>query len=370
MCVRTVWGARPVGAFMITVDFHIRRYTAYALLAAVLFSISTPVAKLLLDGASPLLLAGLLYLGQGVGLLIFMLGRECFLITRKLRERVLQGTEYFWLAGSVMTGGVLAPVLLFWGLSGTPASEASLLLNFEGVLTTLVAAVLFREAVGRRIWTASFIMLAGGMLLAYDPHADLKVSFGALAVIGACLMWAMDNNLTRNISAGDPVFIAVIKGLVAGGVNMGLGYAAGGSLPLHWAGAMVLGLLSYGVSLVLFIYALRHLGTARAGIYFSVAPFLGAGVSLFLPDESISATFVVAFILMLVAARQVFGERHKHEHAHEYFEHAHLHDHDSHHQHTHPDGKERSHSHLHAHEPLIHDHAHVPDIHHRHPHKR
>lgn len=347
----------------------VRRYAAYALLAAVLFSVSTPAAKLLLDEASPLLLAGLLYLGQGLGLLGFMSAREYFFVKRKSGERILHGKEYFWLAGSVISGGILGPVLLFWGLRSVPASAASLLQNFEGVLTTLVAAVLFREAVGLRIWAASFIMLAAGCLLTYDPQADLRVSPGALAVIGACLMWALDNNLTRNISTGDPVFIAVVKGLVAGGVNMGLGYATGGILPVHWAGVLALGLLSYGASLVLFIYALRHLGTSRAGIYFSVAPFLGAGISLFLPGESISAAFVAGFALMLVVAWLALGERHKHEHSHEYFEHVHLHDHDMHHLHDHPDGGERTHSHPHAHEPLVHDHAHTPDIHHRHAHR-
>ena len=351
-------------------DPGIQRYVLYALLAAVLFSLSTPAAKVLLDGASPLMLAGLLYLGQGVGLLAYRLGTRYFFTAKNpaCRERVLQGTEYVWLAGAVVTGGMLGPVLLFWGLSGTSASSASLLLNFEGVLTVLVAMALFHEAVGRRVWFAAFIMLVAGLLLTYDPHADWKISPNALAVVGCCLMWAFDNNMTRHISAGDPVFIAIVKGLIAGCINIGLGYATGGDFPRHWFGAMVMGFFCFGVSQVFFIYALRQLGSARAGIYFSIAPFLGAGVSILLLDEAVSKNFVAGFILMAAAVWQLSGEHHEHEHEHTNLEHSHLHGHDAHHQHVHAHTDASPHSHPHVHEEIIHAHAHTPDIHHRHTH--
>lgn len=348
-------------------NLNTKRYILYALLAAVLFGLSTPAAKVLLDGASPLMLAGLLYLGQGFGLLAYRLGTR-YLFTKKpaSRERVLYGREYAWLAGTVVTGGMLGPVLLFLGLGGTSASSASLLLNFEGVLTVLVAMVLFHEAVGRRVWFATVIMLVAGLLLAYDPNAEWKISLYALAVVGCCLMWAFDNNMTRHISAGDPVFIAIVKGLVSGCINTGLGYASGGNFPMHWFGAMVLGFFSYGVSQVLFIYALRQLGSARAGIYFSIAPFLGAGVSILLLNEVISKNFIAGFLLMAAAVWQLSGEHHEHEHEHKNLEHSHLHEHDAHHQHDHADAG--SHSHPHVHEQIVHIHTHTPDIHHRHTH--
>lgn len=350
------------------IDLHIKKYNYYALASALLFSVSTPVAKLLMDGSSPQMFAGLLSFGQGLGLSVVFILRKLIWKAGEEREPGLKGMEFAWLAGIVLSGGVLAPLLLMVGLSGASASGSSLLLNTEGIMTTLIAAALFREAVGPRIWSATFVMLVAGAFLAYEPQVKWGISLNALAVVGSCFMWALDNNLTRHISARDPVMIAMIKGLAAGSVNAGFGWLTGSAAPAQWGLVLVLGALCYGVSLVLFIYALRNLGTARAGIYFSVAPFLGAGISILLLDEKITATFAVAFVLMLVAAWMVFGEHHEHEHAHEFLEHEHMHDHDIHHQHNHTDPCEGPHSHIHAHEPMVHSHRHVPDSHHRHIH--
>ena len=350
-------------------DCKLQKYAVFALLAAALFGASTPLAKLLLDSVSPVTLAGLLYLGSGIGLLAMRIGKEWF--SGESKEAQLARPDYPWLVGAILTGGVMAPLMLMWGLTGTTGSAASLLLNFESVITTLVAAVAFREAVSRRIWIASIVMLCGGLLLSYDPAAYFSLSINSIAVIGACLMWAIDNNLTRKISATDPTTIAMIKGLAAGTMNILLGQLAGDSVPgiANLAGAMTLGFFSYGISLVLFIYALRHLGSARTGAHFSTAPFIGACVAILVLGEPLTVTFAAALTLMVLATWLVLTEQHGHEHAHEYMAHSHRHCHDDHHRHQH-DGTEgpEPHSHAHAHQPMAHRHPHLPDIHHRHEH--
>jgi len=214
-------------------------------------------------------------------------------------------------------------------------------------------------------------MLVAGLLLSYDPTAPLLLSVHAFAVIAACLLWALDNNVTRKISGSDPITIAMVKGLVAGSVNLAAALALGEPLPGGWqtTGAMTLGLLSYGVSLVLFVYALRHLGSARTSAHFSTAPFFGAALAIALLHEPVTLSFAIAFGLMLIGTLMVLSERHAHKHTHEHLGHSHLHRHDLHHQHHHDsaDGPE-PHTHWHMHDPLTHSHAHLPDLHHRHEH--
>ena len=352
------------------IDFALQRYAFLALFAAALFGASTPLAKLLLQDISPLMLAGLLYLGSGMGLLAIRLGRSLFAANSD-DEASLQPRDYAWLAAAIIAGGVCAPVLLMWGLSGTTAAAASLLLNLESVITTLVAAAIFREAVSTRIWLASIITLIGGLLLSYDPAMPLSLSLPSLAVAGACLMWAFDNNLTRKISASDPVNIAIVKGIVAGAVNTGLALAIDAAVPgvTSIAGAMLLGLFSYGISLVLFVYALRYLGSARTGAHFSTAPFIGAAISILLLNESFTIIFALALLFMIFATWLVLTEQHRHQHTHEYLAHNHKHHHDEHHQHRHEGTEDPApHTHEHAHLPLTHAHPHLPDIHHRHKH--
>ncbi len=349
-------------------DLSIQRYALVALAAAALFGASTPAAKLLQADIAPALLAGLLYLGSGVGLACAKMARaprECG------REPALARGDYPALAGAILCGGIAAPVLLMWGLAGAAASSVSLLLNLEGALTALLAALVFREAVSARVWLAACLMLAAGLVLGYAPQSGLPLSWRALAVIAACALWAADNNLTRTIAAADPVTIAMMKGLVAGCVNTACALALGARLPaaLPLAGALVLGLLGYGVSLVLYILALRHLGAARAAAHFSTAPFIGAALALALPGEALTGAFGVAFVLMLAATWLVLTERHAHAHTHEPLVHEHLHSHDAHHQHAHDaDAGPEPHSHPHQYAALTHSHAHLPDLHHRHPH--
>jgi drug/metabolite transporter (DMT)-like permease len=350
---------------------RLHRGVALAIAAAVLFGVSTPFAKLLLRGAAPELLAGLLYLGSGAGLLVVWLARR----GKSRREAPLARRDVPWLAGAIAAGGVIAPSLLMLGLVRTPASSASLLLNLEGVLTALLAWFVFRENVDRRIALGMAAIVAGGVVLSWQGRVELGGVAGPLLVAGATLAWAIDNNLTQKVSAGDPVQIAMLKGLTAGSVNTAIALVSGA----HWpalprvGGALLLGFLSYGVSLVLFVLALRGLGTARTGAYFSTAPFVGAIASLVVFREWPSSAFVAAAALMGVGLWLHLSERHEHEHQHETMMHEHAHVHDEHHRHVHgPDDPAVTdpvpHTHVHQHEPLVHSHAHYPDIHHRHGH--
>jgi drug/metabolite transporter (DMT)-like permease len=335
-----------------------------ALASAVLFGVSAPLAKLLLGDVSPWLLAGLLYCGSGLGLWAYRL------VTRQRRVR-LQRSDVAPLVGAVVSGGMVAPVLLMLGLSAMPASGASLLLNAEAVFTAGLAWVVFREHMDRRILLGMVAIVLGAAVLSVPYGVQLGTPLPALAILGACLCWGLDNNLTRRVSLTDPTWLAAVKGAVAGPVNLGLALAMGARLPgaATVAGALLLGFVAYGVSLVLFIAALSQVGTARAGAYFAVAPFVGAVVSIAI-GEPVTWSLAAAGLLMAVGVWFHLTERHEHEHAHAAIEHTHLHTHDAHHQHEHAERVPAStwHSHAHAHEAVTHFHEHYPDAHHRHGH--
>ena len=342
----------------------------FAIGAAMLFGASTPLAKILLSTAEPFQLAGLLYLGSGVGLLIWRwLSRSL----RKSHEASLMIRDLPWLTGAIVSGGIVGPVLLLSGLRHTPASSASLLLNLEGVLTAMLAWFVFKENFDRRIAFGMAAIALGGLLLSWSGRPEFGGLLGPLAIVAACLAWAIDNNLTRKISGNDPVQIAAAKGVVAGIVNLSIAAAVGSSAWLGLltiGGAALVGFLGYGVSLTLFVFALRHIGTARTGAYFSLAPFVGAALSIILLHDALTIYFIAAAILMGIGVWLHITERHEHEHVHEALSHEHMHFHDEHHQHEHDSGVvlAEPHSHAHLHEKLIHSHRHYPDIHHRHTH--
>ncbi len=343
-----------------------------ALASAALFGASTPLAKLLLgDGVDPWLLAGLLYLGSGLGLSLARLGRRLRAPAEAEAEAPLRRTDIPWLVLVVASGGVAGPLLLMLGLARTPASSAALLLNVEGLATMAIAWVAFKENVDRRLLAGAFAILAAAVLLSWQG-GPTGVGLGALAIVGACVAWGLDNNLTRKLSGADPVQIAAIKGVVAGAVNLTLALAHGARLPgpSGIAAAGVVGFFGYGVSLVLFVLALRDLGTARTGAYFSTAPFIGAALSLFLFREPLTIPLAAAAVLMAGGVYLHLSERHEHEHLHEAMDHEHRHVHDDHHRHTHGPGDPpgEPHSHRHRHPPLRHKHPHYPDLHHRHGH--
>jgi drug/metabolite transporter (DMT)-like permease len=323
------------------------------------------------------MLAGLLYLGSGVGAGLIRLGVRFRLRRGQPGSRLespLRRSDLPWLAGALLAGGVAGPVLLLAGLSLTPAATASLLLNFEAVATTLLAALLFGEAVGRRVWVAVGLITLGSILLSLNLTGQWGFTLGALAVLGACLLWGLDNNLTRNVSAKDPLAIVTFKGLGAGAFSFGLSLLFGQALPAPGVAgqALLLGAASYGLSIALFVLALRCLGAARSGALFGAAPFLGAGLSFLIFRERLGWTFYLALPLMAAGLLALLGEQHAHLHAHLPYEHDHLHAHpEEHHTHPHRGALEPppgAHAHLHSHSGLQHAHPHTPDLHHRHDH--
>lgn len=335
-----------------------------ALGAALLFGAGTPLAKWLLDAVNPWLLAGLLYLGSGVGLSLYRWLSHAPAVR-------LPRNEVPWFAGAILSGGIIGPVLLMFGLTGMPASGASLLLNAESVFTALLAWFAFRENFDRRIALGMLAIVAGAIVLSVPSGVRIAGLWPSLAILGACFAWGVDNNLTRKVSLTDATWIASVKGWVSGIVNLGLAFSLGASMPAlpNLVGAMIVGLLAYGVSLALFVVGLRHLGTARTGAYFSVAPFFGALLAV-LMGEPITIPLLMAGALMALGTWLHLTERHEHRHVHEPMEHSHEHFHDEHHLHAHdyPVTPGTKHSHRHRHEPLIHTHPHFPDAHHRHSH--
>ncbi len=358
-----------------TSDHRLRSGPLLALGSAFLFGASTPIAKLLLGVTDPVLLAGLLYLGSGIGLALATAAGRSLGVVRP--EAPLRARDLPWLGAIVLFGGILGPALLMSGLTLTPASSGALLLNTEGLATMAIAWLVFRENVDRRIFLGAMAILAGAVLLSWPEAGNTgpaQLNWGSVLIVLACIMWGIDNNLTRKLSAADPLQIAMIKGLVAGAVNLALALGRGAPLPevTPLAAAAALGFLGYGVSLVLFVLGLRHLGTARTGAYFSTAPFIGAALALPLFGELPTLPLIGAALLMGIGVYLHLAETHDHEHLHEPLEHEHRHVHDVHHQHEHEPGDPAAepHSHPHRHSRLVHKHPHYPDLHHRHPHEQ
>jgi drug/metabolite transporter (DMT)-like permease len=339
----------------------------FAILAsAALFGVSTPLAKLLLGGFHPLALAGLLYAGAFAGL------AAARLVWRGAdRDQRLEWRDAPWLAGAILAGGILAPILLMLGLSRVSGFAGSLLLNFETVATALIAVALFREQAGRPVWAALLFMTSGGVLLAWNPAGGRLDLAGPLLVLAAMAGWGLDNNLTRQIADKDPIDIALIKGLVSGTVSLSLAFATGHGFVLgpEAAAGLAVGAIGYGLSLVLFIRGLRGLGAFRAGALFGLAPFVGALASVVILGDRIRPAMAAAGLLMAAAAVFILRERHVHAHHHDPVVHTHAHAHtDGHHLHEHAGQIPGRHVHEHAHSAMDHTHGHWPDSGHRHGH--
>jgi drug/metabolite transporter (DMT)-like permease len=343
----------------------------YALASAALFGLSTPAAKVLVGAMHPAVLAGLLYCGAGVG--VALLRRVLpSAIGPRAPEAALARSQLPWLAGAIAMGGVAGPLLLMAGLARTDAATASLLLTLEGAATAVIAWFIFHENFDRRIALGMLCLVAGAAVVSWSGVPTAATVLGPLAIAGACLAWGLDNNLTRKVSLADPLQIVELKGLVAGPFNLVLGLSIGATLPAI-SGIIVagcVGFLGYGVSLALFIVALRHLGTARTAAYFATAPFIGSAAAVVALGEPITAQLAAAGVLMAVGVWLHVTEHHEHEHVHEPMAHAHPHVHDEHHRHAHSasDPPGEPHTHFHEHGPLRHSHPHVPDMHHVHRH--
>ena len=337
---------------------------AAGLAAALLFGVSTPVAKLLLPQSGPFLVAGLLYLGSGVGLIALEPFRA------RHREAPLARAEAIPLLGVVTAGGMVAPVLLMVGLGRLPGASASLLLNLEAPFTIALAVVAFGESLeAAEVAGATAVVIGAAALTVQGTLSGVHV-VGALCVAGACLAWALDNNLSQRLSVRDPVALTRLKSLVAGTANVGLAYAMGERLSrgTTLAGALATGFLGYGVSIVLHLRAMRRLGAARQAALFATAPFAGALAAVPLLEERLSPRALLAAIVMALGVVLMVRARHSHQHEHAPLRHEHAHEHDEHHQHTHEEQVLGRHSHLHEHAALTHEHPHLPDAHHRHRH--
>jgi drug/metabolite transporter (DMT)-like permease len=341
-----------------------------ALIAALLFGASAPLAKLLLGEVQPIPLAAFLYLGSGLGLLGIKIYQR-FNRSAAENEAKIQKSDLPWLAGAILAGGVAAPITLLFSLQKTPAATASLLLNFEGVATTLIAALVFKESISRRAGWAIALISLSGIFLSINLDASWGFSLGAVGILAACFLWGLDNNLTRNVSAKDPLMIVTLKGLGAGSFSLGMAFVLGNQLPTPRIilGTMLLGSLSYGLSIVLFIHAMRGLGAARTSALFGTAPLAGMLLSFLLFRELPGWLFLLALPIMVIGTIVLVSEEHEHHHFHNLTVHEHAHVHtDDHHNHDHGGRAPGRHSHIHQHDELDHAHDHMPDLHHRHDH--
>ncbi len=338
-----------------------------ALLAALFFGASAPIAKLLLGDVPPVLMAGFLYLGSGMGISLVKLSQR---LTSTRMEAGIKTPDVGWLAGAIFSGGILAPIILMISLKNTPASTASLLLNFEGVGTTLIALFFFHESISRRALAAIFAITLASIFLSTNFQDGFGFSMGALGILLACFLWGVDNNFTRNISAKDPLTIVAWKGLVAGIFSLLLGLLLG-QQPPDWIiilSILVLGFISYGLSTMLFIYSMRGLGAARTSALYGTAPLVGVLLSFLIFRDPLTPLFILAAILMMTGAWLLANEEHAHFHIHMPVVHEHRHTWaDEFHRHEEMDEMSgKPHSHMHAHPRIEHEHDHMPDIHHRH----
>lgn len=338
-----------------------------AVLAAACYGISSPVSKLLLQELPPAFMAALLYLGAGLGMAAVNLFKNKKTVEAK--EASMTKREWPYIIGMVALD-IAAPIALMFGISMTTPANASLLNNFEIVTTSLIALLIFKEAVGRRMWIAIALITLSSAILSFEDISSLSLSFGSLLVLAACVCWGFENNCTRMLSLKDPMQIVVVKGFGSGGGALFIAIAIQeySFNALYIFLALLLGFFAYGLSIYFYILAQRELGAARTSAYYAVAPFIGVGLSFVVFGQPITQAFVIALVIMVLGAYFAAVEKHKHTHIHEVFEHEHRHNHlDGHHNHKH-DYTVTEHSHLHKHERQIHEHNHTPDMHHVHIH--
>ena len=338
----------------------------FAVLAAVCYGISAPASKLLLRGLQPAQMAALLYLGAGLGMAVVNLCNR----KQNQQEAKITKRELPYTLGMIALD-IAAPILLMLGLTMTTPANASLLNNFEIVATSLIALLVFKEAIGKRLWAALGFIMASSMILSFENLSSFSFSYGSLLVLAACLCWGIENNCTRMLSLKNPLQIVIVKGLGsgAGSLLIALTFNEFSMNALYIFFAFLLGFFAYGLSIFFYIKAQRELGAARTSAYYAIAPFVGAALSFVVFRQPLTPAFVTAFALMVAGAYLAAFEKHRHFHLHEALEHEHRHNHgDDHHTHIHSTKIAEEHSHAHSHEGLGHEHEHTPDLHHTHAH--
>lgn len=344
----------------------------YVIISSILFGISPPIAKILVGDIHPVTLSGFLYLGAFAGLFLYYLGQRFFGSVVESISPSLDRDDLLWVLLIILLGGVLGPISLMFGLRMVSGFTASLLLNLEGLATAFVAYFLFKENAGRKVWLALIFMTVAGVLLSWEPTTGRFNFLGPLLVVFATICWGFENNFTREISNKDPIQIASIKGVSAGSVSIIIAFLLGFEIFVGKSVvfALLLGAFSYGISLVLYIRALRDLGSFRTGAFFSFSPFVGALLSIVGLGEWIGWVMLPSAVLMAVGVWMVVTERHSHIHIHGQIVHSHSHTHDDlHHNHEHEEEIKGKHTHEHTHERTEHEHQHKPDLHHRHEHE-
>ena len=348
-----------------------------AVAAAFVYGAAAPVSKILLNSLPPIFLAGLLYSGAGIGMLILgLISKRKKNIEGRHKEANLEREDLIWVIGMIVLD-VIAPILLLLGLSRVSPANASLLFNFEIVTTAIVASVFFKENIGKRLLIAIGIITAASAILSFEDFTTFNFSVGSILVLGACVAWGFENNCTRNISGKSPSQIVILKGIFAGSTSLIIGLIVEKVifLPGPILAALLTGFLGYGLSVYFYVRAQRDLGAARTSAYYAVAPFAGVFFSFLIYRTGVDFKFFLAFALMTVGAYFAVTETHKHKHLHKKIKHEHSHIHDDmhHEKHSHSENEKPNagiaHSHIHIHEAGAHIHKHNPDIHHRHEHK-
>lgn len=339
-----------------------------AILAAALFGMSAPFSKLLLLKISPLFLSALLYLGAGIGMLFIDIAKRISK-TKRIEARLTKGELPYVISMIVLD--IMAPISLMVGLTMTNAANASLLNNFEIAATSVIALIVFKETIGKRLWLSISLITVSSVILTLDDFSSFSFSIGSVFVLLACLCWGLENNCTRKLSIKDPLQVVIIKGF-----GSGIGALVIAAFANDLSGdadfillSLLLGFFAYGMSIFFYVSSQRSLGAARTSTYYAVAPFIGVGISLIVFNEPINANFMAALVIMLIGTYFAAVEKHAHRHYHENMEHEHRHNHsDGHHNHSHQMLVEGDHSHPHVHDVIVHNHSHTPDMHHAHLH--
>lgn len=339
----------------------------YAVLAALCYGISIPISKLLLENMPPVFMAALLYIGAGLGMLLIKAFKNKN-VQRKEAKITKKELPYTF---AMVVLDILAPIFLMIGLSKSTSASASLLNNFEIVATSIIAFVIFKESVGKRTWLAVMLITIASIILSVEDFSSLKFSVGSIFVLLACICWGLENNCTNKLSLKDPLEIVIIKGIGSGLTSLVIAFIIKeyntniGYILI----ALLLGFISYGLSIYFYIYAQRNLGATRTSAYYAFSPFIGVGLSFILFREAPTFSYLIALGIMFAGVYFVAFEKHNHLHEHEEFGHEHRHNHnDGHHTHTHGDAIIGEHSHFHIHNFIKHYHSHTPDLHHLHEH--
>ncbi|PXW95200.1 drug/metabolite transporter (DMT)-like permease [Sphaerotilus hippei] len=342
------------------------RGAALALLAAALFGVSTPLVQRAGAGVGAFSTAALLYAGAALVGLLTRLPRE--------REARVARADLPRLAAMALFGAGIGPVALAWGLQHTSGTSAALLLTLEALFTAVLARLLYRETMDRRVWLAMLLLLGGGVVLVLDQGRSGPMQFmGLMAVMAATVAWGVDNTLSRGLAERDPGQVVLGKAVLGAATTAAIAVMAAEPSPGVAASLalLVIGATGYGLSLRFYLLAQRAFGAARTGSVFAFAPFIGAALAMSLGERGLSPWMGLGGLLMLAGVVLHLAESHGHEHTHEALVHDHAHTHDDgHHDHHHEVMPVGAHSHEHQHLPLTHDHAHVPDVHHAHAHAR